>query len=374
MKRSVLISFLLTLALLGGCIKPELHLRKTAETQIVLATQINVNVMWQVNWSVVWTYPWNAAVNGPLGYTVPASMRLHVYPYAADGTLQSHQTFNFFGTSTELPILVGTYDLLFHNNDSEVLLFQYPDGELGDIHCSTRTISNGLRESFPVKTIQQKSTTKGEVQAPDSEPVVLMPDDLFVLYDRNRQITDNLDDYEYVDGKYVLKIQGELDPATYIYLFQVRLINNNGRIVGSTGGGALTGMAAGVSLRSKVADLSTVTVPMDVLFDSARDLLGSRVACFGQPGYSPVLKEGETKAPEGTHCLVLNVSYSNGTWKNICIDVTEEVRALPTGGVIELELDVDDFPPDEGGGSGGGGFNALIGGWNEETGSTTIVN
>ena len=41
--------------------------------------------------------------------------------------------------------------------------------------------------------------------------------------------------------------------------------------------------------------------------------------------------------------------------------------------MITLELDVDDFPPDESAG-GGGGFQALIGDWNEQVGSTTIIN
>ena len=77
--------------------------------------------------------------------------------------------------------------------------------------------------------------------------------------------------------------------------------------------------------------------------------------------------------PEQSHFLVLNVAYVNGSWRNIRMDVTDQVRALPLGGVITLEIDVDDFPPDETAG-GGGGFNALIGDWNEETGSTTIIN
>ena len=53
--------------------------------------------------------------------------------------------------------------------------------------------------------------------------------------------------------------------------------------------------------------------------------------------------------------------------------VTDEVRALPLGGVIPIEIDVNDFPP-EGGSIGGGGFNALVGDWDEKTGSTTILN
>lgn len=373
MKRNALIWMLAAVLLLPGCsVEPPLYLRKSASTKIVLSTKVNVNVMWQVNWNVVWTYPWNAAVYGEVGYSVPASMRLHIYPHSADGSIQDHQTFNFYGTSTELPIVVGTYDMLFHNNDSEVLLFE-SDGDFGDIHCYTRTISSGLKESSPVKTTKQKASTKAEVKAPQNEPVTLMPDGLFVLYDSNRYVSDNLEDYELEDGKYVLRISGELEPATFIYLFQVYLRNNNSRVVGSNGGAALTGMASGVNLRSRETDNTTVSVPMDVHYSMPKDMLGARVMCFGLPGWGPTGEEPVTKAYDGSHVLVLNVTYNNGTWKNISVDVTDQVRSLPTGGVIELELDVDDFPPEKGE-SGGGGFDALIDNWKEETGSTTVIN
>lgn len=373
MTHRFLISILFAgVALLMGCsVEPKLYLRKTAETKIVLATKVNVSLMWQFHWEAVWTYQWNADVYGPVGYTEPASMRLHIYPHGADGNIQSHQTYNFYGTGTDLPIVVGTYDMLFHNNDSEVLLFQ-SDGDLGDIHCYTRTISSGLKDSSPVKTMLQKSQTKGDAKAPEQEPVTLMPDGLFVLNDKDRVITDDISEYELIDGNYYLRIRGELEPATYIYLFQVHLLNNGGRVVGSNGGGAITGVASGVNLQTLVSDISTVSVPMDVHCDLSRDMLGARVLCFGIPGCNPYNMESVTKAPEGENFLVLNITYSNGSWKNICIDLSEEVRSLPTGGVIELELDVNDFPPEQG--NTGDGFNALIDNWKEEHAETTIIN
>ncbi|MBR5946068.1 hypothetical protein IKZ80_03190, partial [bacterium] len=206
------------------------------------------------------------------------------------------------------------------------------------------------------------------------EPVNLMPDDLFSLYDQNRVITDNPEDYIYEDGKYVLKIQGELHPSTYIYLIQVKLLNNGGRVIGSPGGAALTGMASGVNLFTRESWTQTVSVWLeDVYIDKDQDLLGGKMYTFGNPGCNPYDDESVAAMPEQTHFLVLNVMYVNGSYKNIRIDVTDQVRALPLGGVIDLELDVDDFPPDESAG-GGGGFEALISGWDEEVGSTTIIN
>ena len=117
---------------------------------------------------------------------------------------------------------------------------------------------------------------------------------------------------------------------------------------------------------------------MDVYMNAAADpdLLGARCLTFGIPGCNPYDDASVAAAPAGKHWLVLNVAFKTGKYKNIRIDVTDQIRALPTGGVIPLEIDVADFPPEDTDppiDEGGGGFKPLIGDWNEETGSTTII-
>jgi len=357
----------------GGCsIQPPLYLRAKVETQVVIQTKANINLMWQVDWMAKWTYRWDTRILGPLGYTQPSSMRLHIYSLDPDGRHKSHDVKNFMGFSADIPIFVGLYDLLFHNNDSEVLLFK-EDEETSDIISYTRIISSGLKDSAPVKTVMQKmaAETKADVRSLDPESVALMPDGLFSLYETDYEITDNLDDYIFIDGKYVKLIEGELLPATYIHLFQISLKNNQGRVVGCMGGAALTGVASGVDLYTHTSLSETVSVPMEVQFDKERDQMGIRAMSFGIPGCNPY-EEGAVDATESVHFLVLSMSYANGTFRNIRIDVTDAFRDLPLGGVIDLELDVDDFPPE--GGSTGSGFNALIDNWDEEHGETTIIN
>lgn len=357
----------------GCCIEPPLHLRKVVATKVQLTTKVNVDVMWQVNWNVDWVFGWNAAALGPLGYTYPASMRLHIYTQDNEGQPMSHVVHNFVGESSQMEVFVGTHNLLFHNNDSEALLFK-SEGDLEPVQCYTRILSTaGLKTSSPVYTIAQKSLGLTKAEDLEPEPVSLQPDGLFSLYDPNTVITDNPEDYVFENGKYILKIQGELSPTTYIYLIQVKLLNNDGRVIGSSGGGAITGMAEGVDLPSRFTWESSVSVPMDVYMDKEQDMLGAKVFTFGIPGCNPYDDASVAAAPEGEHYFVLNVSYVNGSWRNIRMDVTDQVRALPLGGVITLEIDVNDFPPDENAG-GGGGFQALIGGWDEETGSATIIN
>ena len=371
MKLRALIPLFLA-ALLSGCaIEPPLYLRTAVATKVELATKVDVNVLWQINWRSEWQFGWDSSLYGPLGYSLPASMRMHIFTQDAAGVPISHTVHNFVGDVAQMDVFVGTHNLLFHNNDSEALLFM-ADDDLAPIHSYTRLISSGLRSSSPVYTTLQKLSGVTKADEPEEEPVALTPEELFSLYDPNRVITDNPDDYIYENGKYILKIESELYPSTFIYLIQIKLLNNGGRVIGSSGGGAITGMARGVNLFTRETWTETASVTTDVYKDD-KDMLGAKVFTFGIPGCNPYDSESVAAAPEGKHYFVLNVSYVNGSWRNIRVDVTDQVRALPLGGVISVEIDVDDFPPDESAG-GGGGFQALIGDWDEETGSTTIIN
>ena len=367
------------LLVLGGCsIEPPLHLRKAAATSVVLQTSVQAQFLWQVDWQAKWDYVWQTSVYGPLGYSEPKGIRMHIYTLDDEMAPKSHNVYNFSGLQGQVDIFVGVHDLLFHNNDSEVLLYR-SEGDLKPIHAYTRVISSGLKTSSLVQTAAQKAAATKAEDSEIEENVTFMPDELFVLYDPSHYISDNLDDYEYIDGKYVIRIKGDLMPHTFIYLFQIKLLNNLGRVTGSMGGAALTGVADAVNLQTGVTSETTVSVPTEVYINKAEDpdLMGARLLTFGIPGCDPYDAESVAAAPSGRHYLVLNVTFATGKYKNIRIDVTDQVRALPTGGVIPLEIDVNDFPPedidppiDE----GGGGFKPLIGDWNEETGSTTIIN
>ncbi|MBP5636634.1 MAG: DUF5119 domain-containing protein [Bacteroidales bacterium] len=373
------ISALVALVLLGGCtIEPPLHLRQTVATRVVLQTRVSTDFMWQMNWQTEWDYVWQTDLYGPLGYTEPSRMRMHVYTIDDEGGRKSHNVYNFNGMEGSADIFVGYHDLLFHNNDSEVLIFDSED-DLSDISAHARIISSGLRTSTTVRTLEQKAmaTKANEEETEIEESVTFMPDELFTFYTPNYYISDNLDDYEYINGKYVLHIQGELKPATFIWLFQIKFVNNYNRVIGSMGGAALTGMAYSVNLTSGFTDETAVSVPMDVHLNKTEDpdMMGARVLSFGIPGCNPYDDASVAAAPQGRHWFVLNVNFSVGTYKNIRIDVTDQIRALPTGGVITLEVDVDDFPPEitDPPVTGGGGFNPLVGDWDEEVGSATIT-
>ena len=369
---------LVSLTVLCACqIDPPLHLRRVAEASVELKMEMNADIMWQVDWKAEWTFSWDVSALGVLGYSKPTAMRMHVFPLGSDKKRHSHQVNNFHGTESKVQVFAGVHDLLYHNIGSEVNLFRSAD-ELADIHAYTRVISNGLQSSQPIQSEEQKT---GGTKADDieivEEAVAYAPDELFSLYEPAYFITDNLDDYDYVDGHYILRIKGELMPRTFIYLIQIALKNNNTRIIGSMGGAAITGLAEGVDLMTGITHTQTVSVPFDVYMDKEEDLFGARMLTFGIPGCNPY-DSTSVAAVHNKHYLVLNVNYNNGRYKNVRIDITDKIHELPTGGVITITIDVDDFPPSTDDppspGSEEGGFSALIGDWEEETGWTTIVN
>ena len=383
-KLSIITAFLFALLLLGGCeIEPNLRLRQVASTKVVMSSSISVDMLWQVNWETKWDFTWNPAAYGTLGYTLPKGIRMHIYTLDDQGKPKSHNVYNFNGMQGEADVFVGTHDLIFHNNDSEVLLFR-SDESTFDLSAYTRIISSGLKTSSVIQTIAQKeAASKADIGGEDdeiNEQVALMPDELYVLYDPAHHITDNLEDYDFVDGKYVLHINGELLPHSFIWLVQVRLVNNLGRVASALGGAALTGMAESVDMRTGITSSTAVSVPtLDVYLNSAADpdLFGTRMMGFGIPGCNPYDPASVAAAPERKHWFVLNIHFNTGKYKNIRMDVTDQIRALPTGGVIQLELDVNDFPPEDTDppiGDETGGFKPFVQDWDEESGHTTIIN
>ena len=91
-----------SIAVAGCTIEPILHLRKAIRTMVVVEPKINVDVMWQLNWAINWQFNWNVSALGPVGYTPPASLRMHVFTHGPEGEPISHFVHNFVGDETQL--------------------------------------------------------------------------------------------------------------------------------------------------------------------------------------------------------------------------------------------------------------------------------
>jgi hypothetical protein len=158
----------------------------------------------------------------------------------------------------------------------------------------------------------------------------------------------------------------ELNPITYIYLTQVILHHNNGRIAAIDGSANLSGMARTTNLNTGTAGNDAIAVSYGVRLKNdcqkgseTVDIVGGRLMTFGICG---LRANGVTRADEVSdphrHYMDMTMQFNNGMDSTFVFDVTRQVRQRYKGGVITVELDLDTVPiPTRRGGSG---FDAVV--------------
>ena len=87
-------------------------------------------------------------------------------------------------------------------------------------------------------------------------------------------------------------------------------------------------MSQGVDLMTRETWAESASYLMDVYMDKAQDMLGAKVFTFGIPGCNPYDDASVASAPAGKNYLVINISYVNGSTRNISLDVTDEILKL----------------------------------------------
>ena len=333
------------MALLASCTDmhdPLLHTAGRVEVKPEVEQHINVETMWQVNWQDKWQVSWNESTQGKLGYTVPETY--HLDYFLSDGNWIGQR--DMASNSIRLDLGHGSYDLLTYNNDTQNIRLTQAD-DWSSLVASTETENNVILPD----TLRQKLDIRE------------MPDELFSMYATNVVVSDRLEDYTYIpeENIYLLKLNAELTPRTFIYLIQVELKNNDGRVKGS-GNLTVTGLASSVDLISRKNSSEAIAHHFGTVFQQDQNLIGGRLVTFGLPNCIP----GETLPDEATQernlCYVV-LKFSNGYRGCIPVDITDQMRALPQGGVINIVMDIEKLPM-PGGGSGGWGIG--VNDWDKE--------
>ena len=157
-----------------------------------------------------------------------------------------------------------------------------------------------------------------------------------------------------------------LHPITYIYLTQVILHHNQGKIVNVDGSSNLSGMARSTVVNTGIAGDAAVSVYYDVLFKNncdmrgeKVDIVGGRLLTFGICNLNAnyVVRPEQVK-DDNKHYMDVTMQFNNGVDSTFVFDVTDQVRKRYKGGVITVELDMDTIPiPSR---SGGSAFNAVV--------------
>jgi hypothetical protein len=164
-----------------------------------------------------------------------------------------------------------------------------------------------------------------------------------------------------------------LRPVTYIYLTQVIVHHNNGKIVGVDGSGNLSGFARSSVLNSLRGGNDPITVyyrtrwkrNCDMNGENV-DIAGGRLLTFGICEHAcNFIKSYKEVRDKYRHYMDLKLLFNNGIDSTFVFDVSDQVRHRFKGGVLTVEIDMDTIPvPTRNGGSA---FDAVVQDFEEET-------
>lgn len=367
--------YLVLMVLLLSCERePMLHLHEDGHVEFDMPeVHIDINALWAYDvgydWQAEWTYGWDAtdiATMGEIGYTEPKSFDLRRY-YLGNRPKSPHSSVESFlvdGNTFRTKYLFGYYDLLIWNRIITPDLVQ-------SLVFDEKTSLDSVMAYTNVSTVSSR------YQSPVYEKSFNQPEELFSGYEQDIHISDRLSDYESYDPvtrTYFKKMDMKLLPVSYIYLTQVRLHNNKGRVLGTDGDANLSGMARSVTLNSGIAGKDVVSVYYNVRFKKdcvirdtgeAVDIAGGRCLTFGIPNQNSTrVSRTEDVNDRVKHYMDVNLMFYNGMDSTMVFDVTDQVRRHYRGGVITIDLDMDTIPiPQRGGGSA---FDAVVKEFDEE--------
>ena len=357
------------LAIFAGCSpEPELHLFDGGDINLNLpVVKLELDAYWdyttaygQYNWRDEWYYGWDDAdqqLFGNIGYTEPDIFMLRRY-YTSSTPLGAHTSVlsnSIKGNSFKGRYNWGFWDILVWNDVTT------PDG-VQSLNFDEQTTLDYVR------AYTNPSMITSRYQEPRYTHSFYQPEDLFSAYEQGVEINRDLRgfDYDSINNVYVKRLNMVLEPITYIYLTQVILHNNRNRIVGVDGTANLSGFGRTTVVNNGIADTDDITVYYNTRFKTncdkkgeKVDIAGGRLMTFGICGQNANrIKNREDVKDPHQHYMDLTMLFNNGKDSTFVFDVTEQVRQRWKGGVITVELDVDDVMiPSR---KGGSAFDAVV--------------
>ena len=357
------------LLLLSCTPEPPLHLYDAQEVELEQPIiDLDLQLYWNYeiafgidyDWQAEWYYGWDEEDRrlwGELGYTTPNVFNIRRYytgmtPYAKHTSVLANTV---EGNHFQGRYDWGFWDILVWNQITTL------DGVQSLIFDEETTLDS-------VVAYTNQSMVPSRYHAPRYTHSFYEPEPLFSAYEQAIEINRNLDGFVYDPERdvYVKKLSMLLKPITYIYLTQVILHHNNGRIVGIDGSANLSGLARTTSLNTGRAgqDAISVNYGMRMKNDCDKngekvDIVGGRLMTFGICNHQAnVISRADEVTDSYHHYMDLNMKFFNSTDSTFVFDVTDQVRKRYKGGVITVELDLDTIPIPRR--KGGSGFDAVV--------------
>lgn len=276
------------------------------------------------DWKTSW--PENYLPYDDLRPGTPSGIRVVNFNESGDYNLH-----NISSTGGVINLYEGKNNLLFYNNDTEYIVFSSFDN-MATTRATTR--------------VRTRTYSEGNEPTDEDEPTLTPPDMLYANY------------YDgYVAEKVVDPTEVHVTLQPLVFTYKVRYEFKAGLQYVSMARGSLSGMAASVLLVSgdTSEDAATLLYDCEMTDFGARALVNSfGVPAFPHPNYPT--REG------GKNILVLEVLLRNNTRHTFELDVTDQVKKQPHGGVIVFK---DIEITEEEGKQGSGGFEVTVDGWED---------
>ena len=307
----------------------------------------NVDVDWQTDWHYGWD-EMDEELFGPIAYPDPTNYEVRRYflgeapgmPHTRSGM----DGFTIFGKHFRRTYMFGYYDLLFWSNiDSPTMsqVLQIDESDINEVTATTTVTRGLLRDSDP-------SAVTGLFNQPEI---------FYSAYERDVYISRNKEDYDYFDeeeGVWVKQIKTELTPLVYIYLVQVILHNNDGRITGITGDAAISAFASGTSVNTGHTNNHPCMVyfptrlKKNLTIDGERvDIIGGKLTTFGlcdMDGWRPNSRaEYIGSRTDLDNYAYFTLKFNNGKEKTIRALITDQCRAQSHGGILTIHINCLDI-------------------------------
>lgn len=384
--RRIMILLLLALLALSSCYRePPLHLYDIDSPAVALPiVELSLDTYWDYDgnlginydWRAEWYYGWDdedRSIFGELEYEEPTKFFLRRYytGEVKEGTRIDKKNAYVSGRTFRAPYDWGFWDILAWNDVKTI------DG--------VQSLQIDEKSSYDEDIIASTGTTmySSRYHAPRYQNSFYEPEQLFSACEKGVEINKNLDGFEFDEDNniWVRKLNMYLEPLTYIYLPQIILHNNNGRIDQVTSNGNISGMARFADINTGFAGEDAIAVNFKMRLKTNKDfkagekvdIVGGRLMTFGICGQNAnrITRADEENDTEH-HYIDVQLQFNNGMDSIFVFDVTDQVRKRYKGGVITVELDMDTVPTPKR--SGGSGFNAIVKGFEEELHEIEIKN
>ena len=338
-------------ALTHSCIKPPLVL-PSEEVIIDLPIIVSdIEVVWNIDtdWKREWIYGWDDTDEmlwGSIGYFEPTNYEVRRYylggtagaPHSADNV----DGFTVFGTSFRRNYQFGYYDMLIWSNidspdGTQVLVVN--DTDVNEVKATT-TVTRG---------ISRNTDNRDQVTALFNQPEIF-----YSTYPRDIYISHDFDDYDYFDEEnkcWVKHLKSELHPLVYIYLVQIVLHNNDGRVVGTSGDAAVSAFASSTSVNTGHTGYTPCIVyygtrmkkGLSTAEGETVDVIGGKLTTFGLCDMDPYWTDGRAEysgsRSDLQNYLYFTLRFSNETSKTMLLPVTDQCQRQSHGGVITVHVD-----------------------------------